>query len=76
MDIISVKDPKQFNVSQEIRSIINNSMVLMKQGRFNDAVSVCDEGLKMDSTNALILTQKGAVCSRLGRFDLLVCLSA
>jgi len=69
VDIISVKDPKKYNISGELRSILNNSAILMKQGRFNDAVSICDKGLKIDPTNALILTQKGTACFRLGRFD-------
>jgi len=69
VDIISVKDPKKYNISGELGSILNNSAILMKQGRFNDAVSICDKGLKIDPTNALILTQKGTACFRLGRFD-------
>ena len=69
MDIISVKDPKKYNVTRELGLIINNSAFLMKQGRFNDAVSLCDEGLKKDPTNALILTQKGTAYLKLSKFD-------
>ncbi|MDE1769031.1 MAG: tetratricopeptide repeat protein [Thaumarchaeota archaeon] len=69
MDIISVKDPKKYNISGELGLALNNSAFLMKEGRFNDALSICDECLKKDPNNALMLTQKGTAHFRLGKFD-------
>lgn len=69
MDIISVKDPQKYNISRELGLTLNNSTLLMKQGRFNDALAICDEGLKIDPTNALILTQKGTAHFRLSKFE-------
>lgn len=69
MDIISVKDPQKYNISRELGLALNNSALLMKQGRFNDALAICDEGLKIDPANALILTQKGTAHFRLSKFE-------
>lgn len=71
MDILPSKYLDKYN-SPEKRKIglmINESTRLISEGQFIKAITICDDALQLDSTDALVLTQKGVACSRLGSFD-------
>lgn len=70
MDIIRL-NLERYNKSEKrkIGLMIEDSTNLIKEGQFSKAISICNEAMDIDPTDALIITQKGVAYSRLEKFD-------
>ena len=70
MDIIRLE--KEEYVKPEKRKIslmIDDSAKLIKEGKFVQALSVCNDALKIDPDDVVIITQKGVAFCRLQKLD-------
>ena len=49
--------------------MIDNSTWLIKEGKFAKAVLVCEDALKIDPDDVVVIAQKGVAYCRLQKFD-------
>lgn len=71
MDVFPLNNSGKYNTSskKKIASLIDNSARLIKEGQFNKAVSLCNDALNLDPTDASAHTNKGVAFVRLSQFE-------
>ncbi|HET8720194.1 MAG TPA: tetratricopeptide repeat protein [Candidatus Nitrosotenuis sp.] len=52
-----------------VDELVKKGKILLKEGRFDEALSNFEQALLLDQNNAEILNQKGAALRSLGRYD-------
>ena len=70
MDIVRLEKGRYDKPEKrKIGLMIDNSTKLIKDGKFVQALSVCEDALKIDPDDAVVITQKGVAFCRLQKLD-------
>ena len=70
MDIVRLeKEEYAKPEKRKVSLMIDDSAKLIKEGKFVQALSVCDDALRTDPDDAVVITQKGVAFCRLQKLD-------
>jgi len=70
VDIVRLEKEKYDKPEKrKIGFMIDNSTKLIKEGKFVQALLVCEDALKIDPDDAVVITQKGVAFCRLQKLD-------
>jgi tetratricopeptide (TPR) repeat protein len=71
VEIVPFKKMGDYNKPEKrkIGLMIDNTTQLIKEGKFDKALLICEDALKIDPTDVVIITQKGVAYCRLQKLD-------
>jgi tetratricopeptide (TPR) repeat protein len=70
VDIVQLKNEEyEKPENRKIALMIDDSTKLIKEGKFAKALSICEDALKIDPNDVVIIAQKGVAFSRLQNLD-------